>query len=467
MKPAERTVLRNYFNKSPFIKFPIKEAVSTTAHKVSLMIQIQLGGVEHPNDKEFNMIKRQFLVDKPVIFERVQRLVRCVIDCKLMDDDAVAVRHALDLARSLSAEFWEFSNLQLRQIPQIGPAAIRKLVSAEISSIEKLDEKDGQSIERILSKNPPFGNKIKDCLAAFPRLDINAEIMGKAPFKQGAKPIVYVKAVLRYRGVKTPIWEGKKPSLSFMAETSEGRIAHFWRSNISKLDKGLELKFNVTLANPVELIKCWVACEEIVGTVRSTTLSPDIQASHFPPNSALPSKSKVTDTIEVSHPVMAPTLKTGPDFDEFGDNDFRDDDLAAVVQSIEKDDSHYGSEDFADIDEIDIMVPIEKPQHANQSKKNRPEPPKMSNGKFACQHTCRDGATLKNGKMCKHKCCHEGLEKPPTRKRKVGIQQVPVDYWLTDYITSHRSPVMYRKNQQTRFVSLMDNSSCLDVNEWI
>src|SRR5450756_535314 len=180
MKPQERPFLRE-FNKSPFIKYPIKETVSTTAHKISLMIQIQLGGIDHPTDNDFAVVRRQFLTGKGIIFDRIHRLIRCVIDCKAFDCDAVSTRHALDLARSLIAEFWENSNLQLRQIPQVGPAAVRKLVSNDINSIEKLMQKDTSTIERIMSKNPPYGRKTKDILMGFPNLSVGSEIVGRAP----------------------------------------------------------------------------------------------------------------------------------------------------------------------------------------------------------------------------------------------------------------------------------------------
>lgn len=407
MKPNERPVLRE-FNRSPFIKYPIKEAVTTTAHKVSLIIQVQLGGIELPNEKDFNFIKRQFMVDKSVIFERVQRLMRCVIECKAFDEDAIATRHAVDLTRSMSAGFWEYSNLQLRQIPQIGLATVRKLVSANINSIEKLDDKDAAGIERIMSKNPPFGKKIKDCLAAFPRLELKTEIVGKLPFKQGKKPNVTVRAILGYRGTKTPAWNNVKPSLTFMTETSGGRLVHFWRGNISKLDKGYELRFAVELSSVDEQIKSWISCDELVGTVKTSTLKHSIPASQFPSQ----------DTLEElkSHELSEAIKKKPSACDEFGGDEISDDEMIAAAKSIEKGDTDYDSDGFADIDDLEALT---KPKRVRELKKGKFETERMSNGKFACQHTCRDGQLLKNGKQCKHKCCSEGLEKPPVRKRNV------------------------------------------------
>lgn len=231
MKPAERPWLRE-FNKSSFIKFPIHEAVTTTAHKVSVMIQVQLGGIELPTEKNFTHISRQFRTETGIIFERIQRLIRSVVDCKSADRDAISTRHALDLARSLSAEFWDYSNLQLRQIPGFGPVAVRKLVSSNINSIEKLINVDTSTIERVMSKNPPHGKKIKDTLAEFPRLRMIGQIEGQIKVKDGQKPRVKVKAQLSYDNERLPTWKNRKPSLIFMAETTNGALVHIWLSLI-------------------------------------------------------------------------------------------------------------------------------------------------------------------------------------------------------------------------------------------
>jgi ATP-dependent DNA helicase HFM1/MER3 len=406
MKPQERPFLRE-FNKSPFIKYPIRETVSTTAHKISLIIQIQLGGIEHPTDKDFAVVRRQFLTDKGIIFDRIQRLIRCVIDCKAYDCDAISTRHALDLATSLAAEYWENSNLQLRQIPQVGPAAIRKLVSNDINSIEELMAKDTSTIERIMSKNPPHGRKMKDMLMSFPRLDLTSEIMGRAPSNPGQNPKVSVKVALSYLNDNIPVWKGKKPSLMFMAETTDGKLVHFWRGNIFKLEKGCELKFNVELSSPNEEIKCWVACEEIVGTVRSLVLKHNLPPSAFPALAASPQANDKSLTGDEK--------ARRDDADEFGGDDFDDDDMLAVIRSIEPAGREYDSDEFEEIDVLEDS----RPQNPKKVQKQEVFVPsvQMTNGKWTCSHPCADGKVLKNGKQCRHKCCHEGLDKPRKIKK--------------------------------------------------
>lgn len=166
-------------NKASGIKFPIKVDIAKSAHKCNLIMQAELGGVEYPTDEQYTKHKRQFYQDRDIIFANVNRLIKCVIDCKIHLQDGIAVRHALELMRSLGARVWDSSPYQLKQIPQIGPVAIRKLVMGGINNIEALEFTEAERIETLLSKNPPYGNKILGALKNFPKLRITVKMMGK------------------------------------------------------------------------------------------------------------------------------------------------------------------------------------------------------------------------------------------------------------------------------------------------
>ncbi|KAL5353668.1 ATP-dependent DNA helicase MER3 [Pseudogymnoascus australis] len=388
MKPTERAAFRE-FNKSPFIKYPIKENVSTTAHKISLIIQAQLGGVDTPNDKEFN--RRQYQTDKAMVFERVHRLVRCAVECKAVDCDALATQNALELSRSISAEYWEHLPLQLRQIPNIGPAAVKKMVTAGINSIEKLIATDSATIERVLTRNPPFGHKLLDTLKAFPRLTLTVEVMGRI-VKSGQLPKVKIRARLGLKNQKAPFWRHRQISLTFVAGISNGNLAHFWRGNIKSLEKGFEVHFSTELSNSSDAISCFLACDEIIGTVQSVILTPNIPESLFP---------VVQPTHEVIPKVMLTTDDGGEDSDaDFEwDDDIADHDLIAAVKSAEESAGHPLDDNalpdqFIDIDDI-AHQQATVPEENENAEKSEP-----------------------NGKTCKHKCCHDGLDKPRKLQKK-------------------------------------------------
>lgn len=151
-----------------------------SAHKVSLYIQAILGGIDLRDNNRFGAHAIQFSSESALVFQHVHRLVRCIIDCQLYKEDSIGVRHALDLARSLGARGWDDTPLQLLQIEQIGPVAVRKLVTHDIKSIEDLENTDAQHIDYYLSKNPPFGANLLQKLKDFPKLRVVLKMMGKA-----------------------------------------------------------------------------------------------------------------------------------------------------------------------------------------------------------------------------------------------------------------------------------------------
>lgn len=158
----------------------MKVDISLAAHKISLLIQSELGAVDIPTGDQYQKHKLSFQQDKAMVFSHVNRLIRCIIDCQLSIRDSVSTRNALELARSFGARVWENSALQMKQIDQIGIVAVRKLANAGINSIEALENTDPHRIEMALSKNPPFGSKLLARLADFPKPRVSVKMTGKA-----------------------------------------------------------------------------------------------------------------------------------------------------------------------------------------------------------------------------------------------------------------------------------------------
>lgn len=123
--------------------------------------------------------KLPFMQDKGLVFSHLNRLIRCTIDCQIHLKDAVAVRNALELARSFGARVWDSSPLQMKQIDSIGVVAVRKLVAAGINNFEALEAAEAYRIDTILSKNPPFGTRLLEKLRGFPKLMVTAKMTGK------------------------------------------------------------------------------------------------------------------------------------------------------------------------------------------------------------------------------------------------------------------------------------------------
>ncbi|KAI0595214.1 hypothetical protein F4775DRAFT_605356 [Biscogniauxia sp. FL1348] len=410
-KPTERTLFRE-LNKSPFILYPIKETLTQTWHKISLIVQIHLGGVELPNEKEFGLLKADIAREKTLVFDRLNRLIRCFVDCKAFDGDGIGTKAGLELARAIAANSWESKPWQLSQIPGFGPVAVRKWISNGVHTVLGVADKSFVDIERISSRKPPYGKNLLKVLDNFPRLTMRTELIKpkSIPSQPNEMISVMLKVNLGHCNPKhPPTWAGKVPAVTFMALTTDGNLVSFWRGNIKKLDKatGLDLKFPVTLSGPNETITCYFSCEEIVGTQLMKTLDPEIPASAFRNSYAQERRSQL-------HGIDP--LDDESEFDDLADEDM----LNVFEHSGQLDQS---PEYEGPLDEIEENFPFIDQLLAHDSPPPAAEPERMENGKWMCNHHCRNGNLTKSGKPCTHRCCHEGMDRPRPSQKKRGTEE--------------------------------------------
>ena len=389
------------------IKFPIKVDLAMHAHKRSLILQAELGGVEFPANEQYAKYKRQFSQDKNILFSHIHRLIHCVIDCQIHKQNAVAARHALELARSFSARVWDNSPYQMKQFPQIGLVAIRKLAMGGINSIETLEATEPHRIELLLSKNSPFGQKLLDNLKGFPKLRVSIRLMGKVASK-GRPVIVKIKADCGFMNDKVPATFQKKPLyICLLTERSDGHLVDFKRISAKNLNNGRDFLVSVELLNQTQFITCYIMCDAVAGTLRQAELKPQIPAHLFPQPqdqrrqiaaTQRDSRSKPNAQVQDSVTTSPATLED----DEFDENEIEDQDMVDAVTGLE----------FHDIDNIKAGPHGQKLSSDSQHRRANPEesswnPEKLENGKWACNHKCKD----KTG--CKHLCCREGVDKAP------------------------------------------------------
>lgn len=177
-KAGEKSLFKE-INRDQGIRFPIKVDVALPCHKISLLLQSELGGIDFPTGDQFQKHKFQNQQDRNMVFAHVNRLIRCLIDCLIARGDSVSTLNALELARSFGARVWDQSPLQMKQIDQIGVVAVRKLAAAGVTGIEALEDAEPHQLEMILSKNPPFGTKLLSRLKEFPKLRVAVKMTGK------------------------------------------------------------------------------------------------------------------------------------------------------------------------------------------------------------------------------------------------------------------------------------------------
>jgi Sec63 Brl domain len=413
LKAGEKSLYK-HINKDVCIKFPIQVDVALPAHKVSLLMQAELGGMDFPMGEQFAKHRSQFQQDKAMVFQHVNRLVRCITDCQLTRGDSVSARHALELARSFAARVWDNSPLQLKQLENIGNVAVRKLANAGINSLESLENTETHRIEAAVGRGPPFGIKLLSNLARFPKLRVLVKMTGKE-MKPHRCTKIRLKAEIGFLNEHIPVSFSKKSIYAcFLAETSDGQIIDFRRIAASRLRNGHEVFMTAELTKPSQYILCHVMCDEIAGTCRSAELKPNLPASLFPTSA----EQKEVEKDGIAHGgfqrgnalVVGRKRQRSDDFDDSG---LDDGDLLAA-ESVE----------IMDIDAFDAelaSLPVKEDQSNTKSlessKKQRREesggePAQLKNGKWACNHKCKE-----KGK-CKHFCCKEGLDKPPKPSKK-------------------------------------------------
>ncbi|KAL8699694.1 MAG: hypothetical protein Q9201_005856 [Fulgogasparrea decipioides] len=253
-RASEKKLLKD-LNGANGTRYPIKTDIALPQHKRSLVIQSELGGVEFPADEQYAKFKRQYQQDKNIIFNHIHRLIRCVIDCQIHLQDAVNVRHALELARSAAAGVWDNSPHQLKQVPNIGPAAVRRLVGGGINSIEGLEAAEPHRIEMLMSKHPPFGSRVLTVLADFPKLMVA---------KQGNPVRIKIRAELGFMNSKPPTYFRRKAiNVCFLAERSDGHLVDFRRISAKKLGNGQEVLISAEILQHTQYVTCYVMCDEI------------------------------------------------------------------------------------------------------------------------------------------------------------------------------------------------------------
>ncbi|KAH8435304.1 putative DEAD/DEAH box DNA helicase (Mer3) [Aspergillus melleus] len=406
LKSGEKSLYKE-LNRANGIRFPVKVDIALPAHKVSLLIQAELGAVDIPDGEQFQKHKFSFQQDKSFVFSHVNRLIRCIIDCQIALADSVAVRHALDLARSFGAKVWDYSALQMKQIDQIGIVAVRKLSAAGITSLEALELTEAHRIDMILSKNPPFGMKVLSRVADFPKLLVSVRKTGR-DVKPGCPIRIRFTADIAFMNEKCPIYFQRRPIyVCFLAETSGGHLIDFRRISASKLQSNHGITLSAEIKDRDQSIKCHVMCDDIVGTLRSAEIQTDLPQALFPTRSTVETPATNQNRLNTSLPHINGSqtrLSSAPKTDTFDSDDQLFNDFLETDCIRPSKYTTLGHKEQASVESAptDNFLPLNEIT----------EPVRLENGKWACNHKCRDKTA------CKHFCCRDGLDKPPKGSKK-------------------------------------------------
>ncbi|KAK8213768.1 ATP-dependent DNA helicase MER3 [Phyllosticta capitalensis] len=396
--------LYKIINTSTTTKFPIQVNLAQPEHKVSLIIQNELGGGDLPANEDMGKQRISYGQDKHLVFQHARRLLRCIVDCALYREDAKTARNALAFCRSLSSRAWDDMPLTMKLLPSIGIASVRKLVNAGIKSIDEIEYNEPHRLEMILGKNPPAGTKLLATVQDFPKLRVGLRQMPDLKLRDNQAVTVNLRAEVGFVNEKPPtVWNKQPVYICVLSETCDGKMVHFRRISAQKLGHGQQLLFSADITDMNQSINCYIMCDDIAGTMKYATLQPELPA-HL--------QSRLKMNISKRRASNTPINPTAVG-DEFDDGGIDDEDLETAARKTAGND-WTDIEEYADSKPSNISTTKKgKSADTNLRKKQAPvlqsdwQPTQLENGKWACNHKCKD----KNA--CKHICCREGVDKPP------------------------------------------------------
>ncbi|KEY70747.1 hypothetical protein S7711_03242 [Stachybotrys chartarum IBT 7711] len=281
IKQAERTFFRE-INDHTAIPYPLGENICQPWQKAFLFIQMEMQQQGWPN-KLNAKARKELQQESGRMYSLLDSVLRCMIDLFGHKHNGRAVNTALDVLRSIRARVWEGSGngKELLQIQGIGPAKMQKLVDADVRTIHRLSRMEFYHIERLLSRNPPFGQEMKRLVANFPLLKLDFELIrrhdsvdvgsitqiGETSASTGVHTDMWIaRVVLGYGNDQLPEWKKRIPWTTFVVEGEDGRLVWFWRGSVKRLCENKEMLIGLGVKRG-ETLKVTFACEEVVGTM--------------------------------------------------------------------------------------------------------------------------------------------------------------------------------------------------------
>ncbi|KAL9488988.1 hypothetical protein ACSS6W_001265 [Trichoderma asperelloides] len=273
IRPEEKNLLRE-INDHTGIPYPITGNATEPWHKVSLLVQIDLLRGGWPNKISANG-RKELLRESCRIYVVLDRVLRCLADILGEREDGRGVTITLDVLRSVKAKVWEGTDMELLQVDGIGAAKMKRLVDAGVKTIKQLAGLEFYHIERLLSRNPPFGHQMIYQLSGFPLLHLRLDAVTKCTLPQDGiqdstrseprHPWV-VRVVLGFGNKIVPTWCKRCPWTTLVIEGDDGRLLWFWRGSVKRMENN-KIMFVRLDVKKGESIKATFACEGIVGTL--------------------------------------------------------------------------------------------------------------------------------------------------------------------------------------------------------
>ncbi|KAI0310640.1 Sec63 Brl domain-containing protein, partial [Amylostereum chailletii] len=381
------------------IRFKIKKVEKTT-DKLFLLIQASLGGIPL-HSPEYKTADSQPHAEVGALYRHLPRIARAIVEVAMVKENGSQIKHALELLRMFNAKTWEDRPAVLGQLSSVGEKSIKVLAEHGITTFDSLRKIDQFQLEQILSRKTGTGATIITALAELPKYLLEVKEISVTS-SNGKGPVDIELAVkCGLECVKSSSRSKKKErgwDYSFILTlTSDHDLVDFRRIPTNALRDGKEFTVEAQLTKPSQSIIVYISSEVVAGVTVFVTYKPKLNRMEYPTLDTRP-KSSIEMDLE--------GLEEDPNFWDWSMS--QDDSEEIPIKDLTKSGSGQARHS--------TMRPTKA--RVSESSKQVPAPPapqKLPNGKYMCNHTCKDKTA------CRHLCCREGLDKPPaTNKRRDG-----------------------------------------------
>ncbi|KAG1903838.1 uncharacterized protein F5891DRAFT_1208495 [Suillus fuscotomentosus] len=398
------------------IRFAVKK-IQGTSDKVFLLMQAVLGGLPL-NSAEYRNGESQPCLEALSVFRHVSRIAITVAEVAIIKKNGAQVKHGLELVRCLHAKAWEDRPIVLKQLEYIGEKSIKILAENHITSIPKLRSTSPLRLEELLNRRSPFGSEVLLAANELPSYFLTLTEVKVSP-SDGKCPVdielsVECGLLLDKRASKgsKKHKRGGFDMTTLLTITSDFVFIDFRRISTKVLRERKSFVINAQLTRPSQTINVSISSDKIAGVTVTESFKPSLPTNRYPTLNTRPMTSLEMDLEG---------LEDVADFWDMGPDD--DDELNLPIKDLTRPRSPLQSNTSAQKSinphKEKTLKSVSRPtvkgddlSTANTPVQDGAQPKKRSDGKYDCNHTCKDKSA------CRHFCCRDGLTEPSRIPRK-------------------------------------------------
>ncbi|QLQ80022.1 hypothetical protein HG537_0D00220 [Torulaspora globosa] len=390
IRQKERRLYKE-INGSPLLRFPYltdgkqNRVIDSPSQKVSLLIQYELGGLEYPSYNGAFALRQTMVQDKLLIFRHCFRVLKCMVDIFVENEDGASLKNALFLLRSISGMCWDDSVMVLRQLKSIGLVSVRKLVERDVRSLQDMRKLSDQQIESYLNLKVGNGSKIKRDVDSLPELQMECTL---EHFEAQKSHVMATFKVQISAIFASSVWHDQQLSVDVEISKASGKLLEFRRIPLSHLASPQVFTVTADIESSTDDVEFNMNCLEVAGLGERTKFFATDLLSNYP-------EPLVTHAAQGN----VPCSRQQEDIESSPSSD----DSILEYFSTQADEAH--------------KMAVKNESDTSKHRKM------LSNGNFECYHSCKDKT------RCRHLCCKEGIPskcvrgKNPVATRSVNCER--------------------------------------------